>query len=136
MYSSDSNLKLNKSKSRIKNNTEVTLKLSWNVVGDSNDETHFPHKLLLTNTLVLRNRKAFSNNSSAYTKLSKTQLYKMGQSGGLLGRLLGPLQKTDLMKNVLKQLGKSVLISLGLTVAASTTYTAIHKKCLGLVRQY
>ena len=39
---------LNKLKSGIKNGTEVTLKLSSNVVGDSNDETNFPHKLLLT----------------------------------------------------------------------------------------
>ena len=37
-------------KSAIKNGTEVTLNLSSNVVGDSNDENNFPHKLLLTNT--------------------------------------------------------------------------------------
>ena len=43
-----SNSQLNKSKSGIKNGTEVTLKLSSNVVGDSNDENIFPHKLLLT----------------------------------------------------------------------------------------
>ena len=41
-----SNSYLNKLKSIIKNGTEVTLKLSSNVVGDSNDENHFPHKLL------------------------------------------------------------------------------------------
>ena len=45
-----SNSQLNKLKSRIKNGTEVTLKLSSNVVGDSNNENSFPHKLLLTNT--------------------------------------------------------------------------------------
>ena len=45
-----SNSQLNKSKSGIKNGTEVTLKLSSNVFGDSNDENNFLHKLLLTNT--------------------------------------------------------------------------------------
>ena len=45
-----SNSKLNKWKSGIKNNDEVTLKLSSNAAGDANDETTFLHKLLLTNT--------------------------------------------------------------------------------------
>ena len=99
------------------------MKLSPNVVGDSNDENNFLHKLLLTNTQVSKLRKAFANNSSANIKLSKTQLHKIGQSGGFLGRLLGPLLKTGLplMKNVLKPLAKSVLIPLGLTAAASAT---------------
>ena len=48
---------LNKLKPRIKNGTEATSKLSSNVVGNSNDETKFPHKLLLTNTQVSRIRK-------------------------------------------------------------------------------
>ena len=65
-----SNLQLNKLKSRIKNGTEVTLKLSSNVAGDSNDENNFPNKLILTNTQVLRLRKAFANSSSANIKLS------------------------------------------------------------------
>ena len=47
-----SNLELSKLKSGIKNNTEVTLKISSNVIGGSNDENNFPHKLLLTNTQV------------------------------------------------------------------------------------
>ena len=49
------NSQLNKLKSGIlkKKNTEVTLKLSYNdVVGDSNDENNFPHKLLLTNKQI------------------------------------------------------------------------------------
>ena len=50
---------LNKLKSGTKNDTEVTLKLSSNVVGDSNDENNFPHKLFLTNTQVSKLRKAF-----------------------------------------------------------------------------
>ena len=56
------NLQLSKLKSGVKNGTEVTLKLSSNVVGDSNDENNFPRKLLFTNTQVLRLRKAFANN--------------------------------------------------------------------------
>ena len=75
-----SNLQLNKLKSGIKNNTEVTLKISSNVVGDSDDENSFPHKLLLTNTQVSKLRKAFSNNFSANVKLSKTQVHKIRQS--------------------------------------------------------
>ena len=45
-----SNSQLNKLKSGIKNRTEVTLKISLNVIGDSNDENKFPHKLLLSST--------------------------------------------------------------------------------------
>ena len=128
-----SNSQLNKLKSGIKNATEVTLKISSNVVGDSNDENNVLHKFLLTNTQVLKLCKAFTNNSSASTKLSKTQLHKIGQPGGSLGTLLGPLLKTGLplMKNVLKPLAKSVLVPLGLTAAASATDAAIHKKMFG-----
>ena len=57
----------------------------------------------------------------------------MMQSGGFLGRLLGPLLKTGLplMKSVIKPLAKSVLIPLGLTAAASAADAEIHKKILG-----
>ena len=72
-----SNSQLNRLKSGTKNNTEVTLKISSNFIGDSNDENNFPHKLLLTNTLVSKLCKAFTNNSSANIKLSKTQLFKI-----------------------------------------------------------
>ena len=60
------------------------------MIGDSNDQSNIPHKLLLTNRQILNIRKAFSNNSSADIKFSKTQLSKMVQVGGFLGRLLGP----------------------------------------------
>ena len=72
---------LNKFKSGIKNGTEVTLKISSNVVGDSNDENNFLHKLLLTNTQVSNLSKAFANNSTANIKLSKTKLHKTRQLG-------------------------------------------------------
>ena len=87
---------LNKLKSAIKNETEVVLKLSPNMIGVSNDKTNFAHELLLTDRQVSNIGKAFTNNSSADIKLSKTQLSKMIQSGGLLGKLLRPLQKTGL----------------------------------------
>ena len=41
---------LNKLKTGLKNGTQVTLNLSSNIVGNSNDEANFPHKLLLNNT--------------------------------------------------------------------------------------
>ena len=67
-------------------------------------------------------RKFFANHSSIDIKLSdiKSQLSKMIQSGGFLGRLLGPLLKRGLplTKNVTKPLAKSVLIPLGLTAEA------------------
>ena len=81
------NLQFNKLKSGIKNGTEVTLKIFSNVVGDSNDENNFPHKLLSTNTQVSKLYKAFTNGSSANIKLSKTQFLKIGQSGGFLGKI-------------------------------------------------
>ena len=59
-----SNSELNKLKSGMKNGTEVTLKLSSNIVGDSNDENKFPHQISFTNTQVSKLRKAFANGSS------------------------------------------------------------------------
>ena len=72
---------LNKLRSGIKNGTEVTFKVSSNMVGDSNDGNNFTHKLLLTNTQVPKFCKVYANSSSANIKFSSTQLHKMGQSG-------------------------------------------------------
>ena len=72
-----SNSQLRKLKSAIKNETDVVLKLSSNMIGLSEDETNFPHKLLLTNRQVATLRKAFVNHTSTDIKLSKTQLSKM-----------------------------------------------------------
>ena len=126
-------MELNKLKSGIKNGTEVTLKLSSNVVGDSSDESNFSHDLLLTNTHISKLREAFANDSSANIKLSKIQLHQNGQSGRFLGRVWQPLLKTGLtlMKNVLKPLVNSVLIPLGLTLSVSTTDGTIQKKTFG-----
>ena len=64
-------------------------------------------------------------------------MYKMGQSGGFLGRLLGPLLKPglSLMKKVLKPLDESVLISLGLKAAASATGAVIFKKKINVLKE-
>ena len=128
-----SNSQLSKLKSAMKNETDVVLRLSSNIVGNSNDNTNFPHELLLTNRQVENIPKAFANHLSTDIKLSKTHLSKMIQSEGFLGRLLGPLLKTrlPLMKSVIKPLAKSVLIPLGLTAAASAADAGIHKKILG-----
>ena len=61
-----SNSQLNKLKSSIKS--------SSNMVSNSNDNTNFPHELLLTNRQVANIRKAFAKNASTEIKLSKTQL--------------------------------------------------------------
>ena len=77
--------------------------------------------MLLTDRQVSKLRKIFANNSSPNIKLSKTQLSKIVQSVGFLGRILGPLIKIglSLMVNVLKPLIKRVLIQLELTATAS-----------------
>ena len=101
------------------------------MIGD--DESNFPHKLLLFNRQVANFRKAFANCLSTDIKLSKTQLSKMIKSGEFLGRLLGSLLKTGLtlIKNVIKPLSKSVLIPLGLTAAAAAAAdVGIDKKNL------
>ena len=67
-----SNLQLKKLKSEIKNGIHATLNLLSTIVVDySNDETNFPHKLLLTNIKVSRIRKAFVNGCSANMKFQK-----------------------------------------------------------------
>ena len=90
------------------------MRLSSSMINNSNDEANFSHKLLLTNRQVANLRKAFANYLSTYIKLSKIQLSKIVQSRGFLGRLLGPLLNTGspLMKNVIKQLAKIILIPL------------------------
>ena len=77
------------------------MRLSSNMIGNSDDKINFLYELLLTNTQVANLRKAFTNNLSTDIKFSKSKLSKMIQWGGFLGILLGPLLKTwlPLMKN-------------------------------------
>ena len=118
-----SNAQLSKLKSRIRYGAEVTFDLSSNVIGNSTNETNFPHRLLLTNTEVSKLRETFANYLWANVKLSKTQLHKRGQSWLFLGRLIGSLLRNGLplLKNVLQPLAKSVLMPVGLTAAAAST---------------
>ena len=110
-----SNSQLNKLKSSIKNENDVVLRISSNMVSNSNDNTNFPHELLLTNRQVANIRKAFAN-----------QLSKMIQPEGflenLLDKLAGPLMK------VAKPLAKNVLAPLGLSAAMSAIDGSIKKK--------
>ena len=109
-----SNSQLNELKSAIKSETDVILRLSSNMIGNSDDEINFPHKLLLTKRQVANLRKAFATRTSTDIKWSKVQLTKM-QKGRFL-RFLAPLLKSaglPLLKSVIKPLGM-----LGLTAAA------------------
>ena len=120
-----SNSQLNKLKSAIKNGTDLVLRLSSNMVGNSVDETNFPHKLLLTNRQTFSFRKAFNNYTSADIKFSKAQLTKM-QKRGFFKFLMALLKSgLPLLKSVVKPLGM-----LDLTAAASATDAAINKKIL------
>ena len=123
-----SNSQLNKLKSSIKNETDVVLRISSNMVSNSNDNTNFPHELLLTNRQIANIRKALANHSSIDIKFSKTQLSKMMQSGGILGNLLGKLAG-PLIK-VAIPLAKNVLAPLGLSSAMSAIDGSIKKRCL------
>ena len=124
-----SNSQLNKLKSSMKNETDVVLRISSNMVTNSNDNTNFPHELLLTNRQFANIRKAVAKNISTDIKLSKTQLSKTIQSGGFLGNLLsklaGPLMK------VATPLAKNVLAPLGISAAMSAIDGSIKKKVFG-----
>ena len=85
------------------------------------------HVLLLTTRQTTKLRNAIEKNMSTDIKLSKAQISKIIQSGGFLGKLLGP-NKLPLIKNVIKPLAKSVLIPLELTAAASAADAGIQKK--------
>ena len=67
----------------MKKGSDVILRLSSNMIGNSDEETNFPHKLLLTNRQVAYLGKAFANHTSTDIKLSKAQLIKMRKGGFL-----------------------------------------------------
>ena len=118
------NIQLNKFKKAAKNNEEVTLRLGIKNF-NKNDS---PHKLLLTTRQNTKLRNVIYNNFSTDVKLSKVQLKKLAQSGGFLGRLLGPLLKVGLplMKSVIKPLGL-----LGLPAVSSAIDAGFQKKIYG-----
>ena len=96
------------------------------MIGNSDDEANFPHKLLLTNRHILSLIKAFNIHTSANIKFSKAQLTKIqkGRFLRFLALLLTP--GLPLLKFVIKPLSM-----LGLTASASATNTTINQKILG-----
>ena len=119
------NLQPSKLKKAVKNNDGETLRIS---IRNFNKED-LPHELLLTIRQNTKLRNAISNNMATDIKLSKTQIKKMIQSGGFLGKLLsklaGPLMK------VAMPLAKNVLAPLGLTAAISAIDGSIQKEIHG-----
>ena len=119
-----SDIQLKKLKTSVKNKTGTTLRMSLKMFNGKD----LRQELSLTTRQKIKLRNAFNKNMSTDLKLSKAQISKIIQSGGFLGRLLGPLLKTGLplIKNVIKPLAKSVLTPLGLTAAASAADAGIH----------
>ena len=116
------NVQLYKFKKAVKSNEGATLRLS---IKNFNKDEH-RHKLLLTTRQNTKLRNAINNNSATDIKLSKTQIKKIIQSGGFLGKLLSKLAG-PLMKGALP-LAKNVLAPLGLTAAMSAIDGSIQKK--------
>ena len=103
----------------------MTLNISSHNVGDSNDENNFSYTFVIR---LSRLCKALTTIFSANIKLSKTQLFKIGQWDGFWSRHLAPLIKFPLIGKAHKTFAKSVLIPLRLAAATSATNAAIHKK--------
>ena len=74
-----SNSQLNKLDSTMKNETVVLTLSKSKMIGNSDDKTNFPQKVLLTNRQEVNLQRAFANNSSFNIKLSKSQLSRMIQ---------------------------------------------------------
>ena len=119
-----SDSQLNKLKNTVKNKQGTTLRMSAKMFNGNN----LPHELLLTTRQTTKLSNAIENNVATDIKLNKAQISKIIQSGGLLGKVLGPLLKTGLplLKSVLKPLGL-----LGLTAASSAIDADVQKKKLG-----
>ena len=115
-----SNLQLNKLKSAVKNKQGTTLRMNARMFNGNN----LPHELLLTTRQTTKLINAIENNFQTDIKLSKAQISKIIQSGGFLGKLLGPLLKTrlPLFKSVIKPLGL-----LRLTAASSAIDPGVQK---------
>ena len=119
------NVQLNKLIKAVKSDEGATLRLG--IRNFNKNKT--PHELLLTTRQNTKLRNAVNNNSATDIKLSKTQMKKIIQSGGFLGKLLsklaGPLMKIAL------PLAKNALAPLGLTAAMSAIDGSIQKKIHG-----
>ena len=101
-----SDSQLNNLKSAVKHKQGTTLRMNAKMFSANS----LPHELLLTTRQTTKLRNAIENNISTDIKLSNAQISKIIQSGGFLGKFLGPLLKTGLplMKNTIKLLAKNV----------------------------
>ena len=119
-----SNSQLNKLKSAVGSNEGTTLRINARMFNSNN----LPRELLLTIRQTTKLRNAIENNMSTDIKLSKAQISKIIQSGGFLGKLLGPLLKTGLplLKSVMKPFGL-----LGLTAASPAIDVGVQKNIYG-----
>ena len=90
---------------------------------------NLPH-LSSTTGQTTKLRNAIKNNLQTDIKLSRAQISKISQSGGFLGKILGPLLKTGLplLKSVIKPLGL-----LGLTAASSAVGAGVQKNIFLIV---
>ena len=116
-----SNLQLNKLKSTVKNKQGATLRMNARMFNGNN----LPHELLLATRQTTKLRNAIGNNLQTDIKLNKAQISKIIQSGGFLGKILGPSLKTGLplLKSVIKPPGL-----LGFTAASSAINAGVQKK--------
>ena len=118
------NSQLNQLKCAVKHKQGTTLRINARMFNENN----LPHELLLTTRQTTKLRTAVENNMSTDRKFFKARISKISQSGGFLGKILGPLLKTGLplLKSVIKPLGL-----LGLTVASSAIDAGVQKKTYG-----
>ena len=112
----------NKLKAAANNQTRVTLRMSMKMFNGNN----LPHESLLIKRQKLKLRNAFENKMPTYIKLSKAQISKIIQSGGVLGALLSKLP--DMLIKVAVSLAKNISAPSGITAAASTVHAGIQKK--------
>ena len=119
-----SNLQLNKLESAVKNKQGTTLRMNAKIFNGNN----LPHELFLTQRQTTKLRNAIENNFQTDIKLSKAQISKIIQSGGFLGKILGPLLKArlSLLKSVIKPLELLVL-----TAVSSAIDAGVQKKIYG-----
>ena len=119
-----SNSQLNKLKNSVKNKQRTTLRMNARMFNGNN----LPHELFLTTRQTTKLRNEIENNMATDIKLSKAQISKIIQSGGFLGKILGPLLKAGLA--LLKSVIKPPRL-LGLTAASSAIDAGVQKKIYG-----
>ena len=110
----------------VKNKIGTTLRINLKMFNGNN----LPHELLLTTRQKTKLRNALDNNMSTDLKLSKAQIFKIIQSGGFLGSLLGKLAGP--LRKVAIPLAKNILAPLSITAAASAIDAGIQKKYMVL----